>query len=103
MNRVTRMAEPADAAVGAASSGGPVGGLHRGSTAEELAAVLREMIMSGALPPDAPMREAALSERFEVSRRTVRDALGVLEHERLVACGGAGCDWDGRVVETRRI
>jgi DNA-binding GntR family transcriptional regulator len=58
--------------------------LHRGSTAEELAVVLREMIMSGDLVPDEPMREAALSERFEVSRRTVRDALGVLEHEGLV-------------------
>lgn len=58
--------------------------LSRGSTAEELAAVLRDMIMSGELAPDAPMREAALSEQFSVSRRTVRDALGVLEHEGLV-------------------
>jgi DNA-binding GntR family transcriptional regulator len=58
--------------------------LHRGSTGEELATLLREMIMSGRLAPDEPMREAALSERFEVSRRTVRDALGLLEHEGLV-------------------
>jgi DNA-binding GntR family transcriptional regulator len=62
----------------------PGTGLHRGSTGEELAALLREMIMSSRLEPDEPMREAALSERFEVSRRTVRDALGILEHEGLV-------------------
>lgn len=60
------------------------GSLSRSTTAEEVAAVLRELIMVGELAPDTPMREATLSERFEVSRRTVRDALGVLEHEGLV-------------------
>ena len=58
--------------------------LSRSSTSDELAALLREMIMDGHLRPDEPMREAALSERFEVSRRTVREALSALEHEGLV-------------------
>lgn len=58
--------------------------LARGTTAEEVAGVLREMIMSGRLAPDTPMRETSLSAEFEVSRRTLRDALGVLEHEGLV-------------------
>ena len=58
--------------------------LRRGTTAEELATVLREMIMTGALAPEEQLREEHLSERFEVSRRTVRDALGILAHERIV-------------------
>jgi len=60
------------------------GSLSRSSTSDELAGLLREMIITGRLQPDAPMREAALSGQFEVSRRTVRDALSVLEHEGLV-------------------
>jgi DNA-binding GntR family transcriptional regulator len=62
----------------------PTATLHRGSTAEELALVLQNMIFRGDLLPDEPMREAALSDRFEVSRRTVRDALSILEHAGLV-------------------
>lgn len=58
--------------------------LSRGTTAEEVAAVLREMIMNGRLAPDTPMREASLSAQFEVSRRTVREALGILELEGVV-------------------
>lgn len=58
--------------------------LQRSTTAEEVAGVLRELIMGGEIAADAALGEAALSERFEVSRRTVRDALGLLEHEGLV-------------------
>lgn len=46
--------------------------------------MLQNMIFRGELSPDEPMREAALSERFEVSRRTVREALSILEHAGLV-------------------
>lgn len=46
--------------------------------------MLQNMIFRGELLPDEPMREAALSERFEVSRRTVREALSILEHAGLV-------------------
>jgi DNA-binding GntR family transcriptional regulator len=63
--------------------GGPAS-LSRQTTAEEVAGVLRETVMTGKLSPGAPLREAALSEQFDVSRRTIRDALGVLEREGLV-------------------
>jgi DNA-binding GntR family transcriptional regulator len=59
-------------------------GLVRGSTAEELAGILQQLIFSGELGPDDPMREAALAERYEVSRRTVREALSLLERAGLV-------------------
>ena len=62
----------------------PTAPLQRGSTAEELSLVLQNMIFRGELLPDEPMREATLSERFEVSRRTVREALSILEHAGLV-------------------
>ena len=59
-------------------------GLSRHSTGEELAGLLRDQILRGELAPDEPMREAALASRYEVSRRTVREALSVLEHAGLV-------------------
>lgn len=58
--------------------------LHRRSTADELAELLRDLILRGDLAPDEPMREAALADRFEVSRRSVREALSLLEHAGLV-------------------
>jgi DNA-binding GntR family transcriptional regulator len=58
--------------------------LSRRTTAEEVASVLRDMIMDGTVKPGAQLREEALSEQFDVSRRTIRDALGVLAHERVV-------------------
>lgn len=58
--------------------------LSRSSTAEELSGLLRDQILDGRLAPDEPMREIALAERYEVSRRTVRDALNLLEHDGLV-------------------
>jgi DNA-binding GntR family transcriptional regulator len=66
----------------AASERRPV--LSRGTTAEELASVLREMIMRGSITPGAQLREETLSAQFEVSRRTVKEALGILAHERIV-------------------
>ncbi|WP_329003035.1 GntR family transcriptional regulator [Kribbella sp. NBC_00709] len=63
---------------------GRIPALSRGTTAEEVASVLREMIMSGALMPGAQLREETLAEQFDVSRRTVKDALGVLGRERIV-------------------
>jgi DNA-binding GntR family transcriptional regulator len=58
--------------------------LSRGTTAEELAAVLREMIMRGEIKPGTLLREEMLSTQFEVSRRTVKEALSKLAHERIV-------------------
>jgi DNA-binding GntR family transcriptional regulator len=58
--------------------------LRRRTTAEEVASVLRDMIMDGTVKPGTQLREEALSDQFDVSRRTIRDALGVLAHERVV-------------------
>ena len=58
--------------------------LSRGTTAEEVASLLREMIMGGTLKPGEQLREEGLSVQFDVSRRTVRDALGILGRERIV-------------------
>lgn len=56
----------------------------RRSTGEHVADALREMVLSGDYPPGSLLREIALSERFDVSRRTVREAFGILEREGLV-------------------
>lgn len=45
---------------------------------------LRSGILDGTLPPDQPLREQALAERYSVSRRTVREALLALEDQGLV-------------------
>jgi DNA-binding GntR family transcriptional regulator len=58
--------------------------LSRGTTAEEVAALLREIIMDGTLKPGEQLREEGLSAQFDVSRRTIRDALGILARERIV-------------------
>lgn len=50
-----------------------------------LADTLRESIVSGEYPPGMRMEtEEALSERFQVSRQTVRHAIGILEEQGLV-------------------
>jgi DNA-binding GntR family transcriptional regulator len=51
---------------------------------EAVAAALRREILAGRLPPGAPLRETALSTRFEVARHTLRAALRALAAERLV-------------------
>jgi len=58
--------------------------LSRGTTAEEVATLLRETIMDGTLKPGEQLREEGLSAQFDVSRRTIRDALGILARERIV-------------------
>lgn len=58
--------------------------LRRVSTVEALTAALREQILDGALPAGSPLREADISERFGVSRHTVRAALQTLGHEGVV-------------------
>ena len=55
-----------------------------------IAETLREEIRSGALQPGAPLpSEARLTDRFGVSRGTVRQALAALRSEGLIA-GGRG-------------
>lgn len=58
--------------------------LARRSVAEELAAALRERILSGELSGGSLLRQEALAEAYGVSRIPVREALRLLEGEGLV-------------------
>ncbi len=53
------------------------------STAEQVAAALREAIIDGRLAQGSYLREAAMSKRFNVSRNTIREATQILVGERL--------------------
>lgn len=50
----------------------------------ELADVLRQSIIDGDFAPGARLSEAALAERFEVSRNTLREAFRVLAEQGLI-------------------
>jgi DNA-binding GntR family transcriptional regulator len=50
---------------------------------DRVADAVRDEILSGALPSDAPLREEAAAERYGVSRHTVRAAFQRLVVERL--------------------
>src|SRR5690242_14473654 len=56
----------------------------RPSTAEHAAAVLRDQIAAGRLPPGTRLREEQVAESFAISRNTVREVFRLLAHERLV-------------------
>jgi DNA-binding GntR family transcriptional regulator len=58
--------------------------LDRFSVVDALTDALRSQILSGDLPPGAPLREAALSAAYDVSRHTLRAALRALASEGLV-------------------
>lgn len=58
--------------------------LPRPSLHEVLLPHLRELILSGDLPPTAPIQEAELSRQLGVSRTPLREALKVLAAEGLV-------------------
>jgi DNA-binding GntR family transcriptional regulator len=75
-----------EAAEAALQQVGAAAGLRfdRSSTAERVADVLRELIISGDLPPGTPLREQQLVVSFEVSRNTIREAFRLLGRERLV-------------------
>lgn len=60
------------------------GSLQRLSVVDELAAVIRAQILDGKLRPGTPLREQGLSDRFDVSRHTLRAALRLLASEGLV-------------------
>ena len=51
---------------------------------ERVAAMVREMIIQDELSPGSPIRERALSERLQVSRTPLREALKILSSEGLV-------------------
>jgi DNA-binding GntR family transcriptional regulator len=58
--------------------------IQRQSTTEQAAAVLRDAILSGEVPPGMPLREAVLAAELGVSRNTVREAARLLGAEGLV-------------------
>jgi DNA-binding GntR family transcriptional regulator len=66
----------------------PISGLgasiDRRSTTEQVAATLREAILSGQLLPGTPLREVHLAEEIGVSRNTIREATRTLAAEGLV-------------------
>lgn len=60
---------------------------HFGSTPAylQLAAILREMIMSGKIGPNQPLPSIkTLAQEYEVAKGTTEKALGVLREEGLV-------------------
>lgn len=59
-------------------------GLKRQTIPEELAAAVRERILSGDLPEGSLLRQEALAAEYLVSRIPVREALRLLESEGLV-------------------
>jgi DNA-binding GntR family transcriptional regulator len=58
--------------------------LHRESSAEQLARVIREQVLQGAIPPGTPLREPQIVASAGVSRSTAREALRLLAFEGLV-------------------
>jgi DNA-binding GntR family transcriptional regulator len=56
----------------------------RASTSAMLASLLRDELLSGALPPGSPLRDTDLAARANVSRGTAREALAELAREGLV-------------------
>src|ERR1700684_3146189 len=58
--------------------------IRRQSTAEQVAAAIRDAIFSGRLTPGSSLREIPLAEELGVSRNSVREAVRILEGEHLV-------------------
>jgi DNA-binding GntR family transcriptional regulator len=54
------------------------------STADQVAAAVREAILDGRLPQGTYLRETPLSRQFGVSRNTIREATHILIGQRLV-------------------
>jgi GntR family transcriptional regulator, vanillate catabolism transcriptional regulator len=83
--------------------------LARPRLADEVAAVLREMIVSGELPPGTQLLQIELSKRLGVSRTPLREAFRTLEYDGLVRISNGNktvevvpVDID-RVIETYQV
>jgi DNA-binding GntR family transcriptional regulator len=61
----------------------PLDAAHAVTAVDRVAGAVRDEILSGVLPADAPLREEAAAERYGVSRHTVRAAFQRLVAERL--------------------
>ena len=63
----------------------------RGKYRETAYAAIKEAILSGQLAPDKPLVEEQLAALLHISRTPVREALAILDHERLIGPrGGRG-------------
>jgi DNA-binding GntR family transcriptional regulator len=62
-------------------------GLTKTNLREQALASLRTAITSGQLPPQTPMVETELSERLQISRGTLREAMRQLQQEGLLTAG----------------
>lgn len=58
--------------------------LGRSSTAERVAAILRDRIIEGLFPPGTRLSEESIGAALGVSRNTLREAFRLLSHERLL-------------------
>lgn len=58
--------------------------IHRSSTAEQAADMLRNAILHGEVGPGMPLREMQLAEAIGVSRNTMREALRILAREGII-------------------
>lgn len=58
--------------------------IHRSSTAEQAADLLRNHILGGQIPAGEPLREMHLAEAVGVSRNTMREALRILGREGII-------------------
>jgi DNA-binding GntR family transcriptional regulator len=58
--------------------------INRRSTADELAEMLRQLILNGEMAPGVPLRESALAQAVGVSRNTLRESCFTLVAEGLI-------------------
>jgi DNA-binding GntR family transcriptional regulator len=65
-------------------------GLTKTNLREQALASLRTAITSGQLPPQTAMVETELSERLQISRGTLREAMRQLQQEGLLIAGRQG-------------
>jgi DNA-binding GntR family transcriptional regulator len=61
-----------------------IGQIKKSTLINEIADVLRESIVTGAIPPDTRLTEQDFSKQLSVSRGSLREALRILESEGLV-------------------
>ncbi|HET7477683.1 MAG TPA: GntR family transcriptional regulator [Dermatophilaceae bacterium] len=65
-------------------------GLTKVNLREQAVTSLRTAITSGQLPPQSPMVETDLSDRLNISRGTLREAMRQLQQEGLLEAGARG-------------
>lgn len=58
--------------------------MERVSLTDQVVAAVRDEVLGGLLAPGTSLREQALSERFDVGRSTIREALRVLVAEGII-------------------